>query len=195
LKLKMKRIRWLVFCAMLSPLLSVLGQDSLPRKDAPPAPNAASTPAPANPTPTPIPTGPLGLIPAPLPPPATERGSPPAAPELPDLSQLDQVFKQTTPGKEVEEYRAHVEWRELKSRTANDPAVVAAKTAAGVATTDLEKRNRLRAYYEIYYARMIALASTPQMVDYLNKAKTTHLDLLAQPRVRPTPEAAKKAEH
>ena len=113
---------------------------------------------------------------------------------MPDLSKLEQIFKQTTPGKEVELYRAHVEWRQLKNRTVNDPAVVAAKAAAEAATTDLEKRNRLRIYYETFYARMRALASTPQMVAYLDSMKTAHLRLLDQPRVRPTPDSGKKPE-
>ncbi len=113
---------------------------------------------------------------------------------MPDLSQLDQIFKQTAPGKEAAEYRAHVEWRELKNRTVNDPAVVAAKAAARAASTDLEKRNRLRVYYKIFYARMRARASNPQIVAYLDSMKDAHLSLLDQPRVRPTPEEAKKPE-
>ena len=113
---------------------------------------------------------------------------------MPDLSQLDQLFKQTAPDKEAETYRAHVEWRKLKNRTVNDPAVVAAKAAAQAASTDLEKRNRLRLYYEVFYARMRALASTPEMVKYLDSMKDAHLDLLDQPRVRPTPESEKKVE-
>ena len=113
---------------------------------------------------------------------------------MPDLSQLEQIFKQTTPGKEVELYRAHVAWRELKNRTVNDPAVVTAKAAAQTATTDLEKRNRLRHYYEVFYARMRTLASTPDMVTYLDAMKKNHLDLLDQPRVRPTPDSGNKPE-
>ncbi len=113
---------------------------------------------------------------------------------MPDLSQLDQIFKQTLPGKEAAEYRAHVEWRELKNRTVNDPAVVAAKAAAEAATTDLEKRNRLRTYYDVFYARMRALASGPAMVSYLDAMKQSHLDAFAQPRVRPTPETSPTPE-
>ena len=45
---------------------------------------------------------------------------------MPDLSQLEQIFNKVTPGKEVELYRAHVEWRKLKNQTVNDPAVVKA---------------------------------------------------------------------
>lgn len=112
---------------------------------------------------------------------------------MPDLSTLEDVFKTISPGKEVELYRAHVEWRQLKNRTVNDPAVVSAKAAAEAATTDLEKRNRLHVYYETFYARMRALASTPQMMTYLDSMKTAHLNLLDQPRVRPTPDTGKKS--
>jgi hypothetical protein len=118
----------------------------------------------------------------------------PAAPELPDLSQLDQIIQQSKLGKEVEDYRAHVEWRQLKTRAIYDPAVVAAKKAAEASSTDLEKRNRLRAYYEIYYARMRALASSPEMIAYLETMKNAHLRMLAQPRVRPARQVARQSE-
>src|SRR2546428_863853 len=84
---------------------------------------------------------------------------PPNGPELPEISQLDQTFsKPKSLGKEADELRVHVEWRQLKNRTVNDPAVQAAKAFAQAARTDLEKRNRLRDYYNIYYERMSALA-------------------------------------
>ena len=185
---EMKRIWQLFICVMLWPALCGVAQDSLPRKD------TATLSSSASPTPTPIPQSALALIPPPLPTPASGNTGASSAPIMPDLSQLDQLFKQTTPGKEAELYRAHVEWRELKNRTVNDPAVVAAKVAAETASTDLEKRNRLRLYYEVFYARMRALASTPQMVSYLDSMKKTHLNLLNQPRVRPTADSEKKVE-
>jgi hypothetical protein len=80
-----------------------------------------------------------------------------------------------------------IEWRQLRNRTVNDPEVQAAKTYAQSARTDLEKRNRLREYYNIYYQRMSALATTPEIKLTLQSLKTTHEGLLAQPRVRPTP--------
>ena len=170
---------------MVWPALCLIAQDSLPKKD-------VATPT-ASASPTPIPESALGLIPAPLPTPAGAE-IPPAAPNMPDISQLDQLFKQSAPGKEAAEYRAHVEWRELKNRAVDDPAVIAAKAAAETATTDLEKRNRLRAYYELFYARMRSHTSTPQMGYYLDKMRKAHLKLLDQPRVRPTPEHIKKVE-
>jgi hypothetical protein len=113
---------------------------------------------------------------------------PPNGPELPEISQLDQNFsKPRSLGKEADEARVHIEWRQLKNRTINDPAVQAAKAYAQAAGTDLEKRNRLRNYYTIYYERMSALATTPEIKLALQALKTSHQGLLAQPRVRPSP--------
>ena len=115
------------------------------------------------------------------------------SPELPELSQLDEIFKQTSLGKTADEYRMHVEWRKLQNQVANDPAVVAAKKAAESARTDLEKRKRLGDYYKIYYERMQALAATPEMKAALDGFKAGHLAMLVQPRVRPTPSPAASA--
>ena len=113
---------------------------------------------------------------------------PPNGPELPEISQLDQNFsKPRSLGKEGDEARVHIEWRQLKNRTINDPAVQAAKAYAQAAGTDLEKRNRLRNYYTIYYERMSALATTPEIKLALQALKTSHQGLLDQPRVRPSP--------
>ena len=114
--------------------------------------------------------------------------SEPNGPELPEISQLDQTFsKPKSLGKEADALRVHVEWRQLKNRIANDPAVQAAKAYAQAARTDLEKRNRLHAYYDVYYERMAALATTPEIKVALQVLKATHQYLLAQPRVRPSP--------
>jgi uncharacterized protein (DUF1800 family) len=179
--MQMQRIWLLLFLTIFSATFPCAAQDSLPRREESPAPGASGTP-------TPIPEKVLGLIPPP------QSKAAPAPPNLPDLSQLDEIFKQTVPGKEAVEYRAHVEWRELKNRTVSDPAVVSAKAAAEAATTDLEKRNRLRNYYEIFYARMRAHASTPAMVTYLDAMKKSHRDLIDQPHVRPTPGSSPKSE-
>ena len=113
---------------------------------------------------------------------------PPNGPELPDISQLDQNFsKPRSLGTQADEARVHVEWRQLKNRTVNDPAVQTAKAYALAARTDLEKRNRLRNYYNIYYERMSALATTPEIKLALQALKTSHQGMLDQPRVRPTP--------
>jgi hypothetical protein len=113
---------------------------------------------------------------------------PPNGPELPEISQLDQAFsKPRSLGKAADEARVHIEWRQLKNRTVNDPQVQAAKAYAQAARTDLEKRNRLRDYYNVYYERMSALASTPEIKLALQALRTSHQSLLDQPRVRPSP--------
>ena len=113
---------------------------------------------------------------------------PPNGPDLPEISQLDQTFsKPRSLGKEADAARVHVEWRQLKNRTVNDPQVQAAKAYAQAARTDLEKRNRLRNYYNIYYERMSVLATTPEIKLALQGLKTSHQGMLAQPNVRPTP--------
>jgi hypothetical protein len=112
---------------------------------------------------------------------------PPNGPELPALKQLDESFKPKSLGKDADALRVHVLWRELKNRTVNDPEVQAAKKYALAARTDLEKRKRLHDYYDVYYRRMSALATTPELKLALQALKTTHQNLLEQPRVRPSP--------
>ncbi len=157
-----------------------MGQDSLP--------SSLSTPSP---TPSPQPQ----LIPSPLPPPIGDIPIPPPAKNVPDLSQLDALFKQPSLGNEADDFKRHREWRKLANQVVGDPEIVAAKAAAKVVKTDREKRERLRVYYNLYYGRMAALASTPELKAYVDKEKAAHLALLAQPRVRPTPAVAKSPAH
>ena len=112
---------------------------------------------------------------------------PPNGPELPELKELDESFKPKSRGKEADALQMHVLWRQLKNRTVNDPDVQAAKKYAQAARTDLEKRNRLRSYYEMYYQRMSAIATTPELKVALQALKDIHQKMLDQPRVRPTP--------
>jgi len=112
---------------------------------------------------------------------------PPNGPELPELKQLDDSFKPKSLGQDADTLRVHALWRQLKNRTVNDPDVQAAKNYAQAARTDLEKRNRLRNYYDVYYQRMSALATTPELKLALQALKGVHQNMLAQPRVRPSP--------
>jgi hypothetical protein len=114
---------------------------------------------------------------------------PPNGPDLPELKQLDESFKPKSLGKAADELQVHALWRQLKNRTVNDPEVQAAKKYAQAARTDLEKRKRLNSYYELYYKRMSALATTPELKLALQALKETHQGMLAQPRVRPSPTA------
>jgi uncharacterized surface protein with fasciclin (FAS1) repeats len=109
-------------------------------------------------------------------------------PDVPELSQLDEAFKkQTSLGKEADQRRLHIEWRKLKNQVVNDPSIRAAKAFALAARTDLEKRNRLHNYYNLYYDRMSALASSAEVKLALNALKTTYFKSIDQPRVRPSP--------
>ena len=112
---------------------------------------------------------------------------PPNGPELPELKQLDESFKPPSLGRDAEATKLLLEWRQLRNRTVNDPAVQAAKTYAQSARTDLEKRNRLREYYNICYQRMSALTTNAEIKIWLEVFKGNHQSQLAQPRVRPTP--------
>ena len=120
--------------------------------------------------------------------------SEPNGPNLPELPQLDEAFKPRSLGKEADERRLHIQWRQLKNQVANDPQVRAAKAFAQTARTDLERRNRLRNYYDIYYTRMSALASSLELKVALEALKSAHVGLLAQPHVRPSPSASPASE-
>ena len=129
--------------------------------------------------------------------------TPHATPEssVPERAQIDEIFKKTSLGKEADERRLHIEWRELQNQVGNDRNVVAAKRAAEIARTDLEKRERLRDYYNLYYGRMRELARSSEMRAALEQLRTSHLSQLSQARVRheldlptptPTPKKQKK---
>ena len=164
----------------------------------PPLPEKTETPG-STPTATPgtrpqlnIPEIPMSVEPPKLVPDASSTLlRHPTVPQLPKtvpaISDLDAAFRKSPLAKEAEEYRLHVEWRQLQNRAAHDPDVVAAKAATTTAKTDLEKRVRLRAYYNIYYAHMRALASSPEVKSYLDAKKAAVLGSLAQSRVRPEP--------
>src|SRR5437588_12186436 len=84
--------------------------------------------------------------------PTTARSSPlptvTPEPTVPERAQIDEIFKQTSLGKEADERQLHIEWRQLANRVVNDSDIAAAKAAANSARTDLEKRQRLREYYD-----------------------------------------------
>jgi hypothetical protein len=128
--------------------------------------------------------------------------SPAPTPKLPELSNLDEAFKTTPLGKDADEMRLRVEMRKLQNDVTNDPDVISAKAAAEAASTDLEKRERLRYYYELNYGRMAAKASGADVKAAIAQSKREHIALLSQPRVRPgsgespapTPKKKKKKE-
>lgn len=114
---------------------------------------------------------------------------------IPELAQLDEIFKQTSVGKEGDEQRLRVEWRQLKNQVANDPDLAAAKHAAETARTDLEKRERLRAYYKLYYTRIRTFPLSPAMKQHVDRMEATQLGSTTQSRVRPTPSPSPAEAH
>jgi hypothetical protein len=157
------KIKGLIFSALLGSItLTLRGQDA-----APPDVDLYATDKQPEITSSPVPNG----------------------PNFPEISQLDEAFKQKSLGKEVDERRLHIEWRQLKNQMVNDPEVLVAKAAAQAARTDLEKRNRLRNYYNVYYERMSALAPSAEIKLALQGFQAAHVGQLSQPRVRPSPGA------
>jgi len=129
-----------------------------------------------------------------LPPlPQSEPTVAPPTPKIPSLEELDQMFKQTSLGKEADEARLHQQWRELSNQTINNSDLVAARAHAEAAPTDFLKRQRLRAYYTMLYDRMRAKAQTPELKNYIDGQKAQHLSALAQNKVRPSPSPAATA--
>jgi hypothetical protein len=132
------------------------------------------------------------------PPPATPAAS------VPERAQIDEIFKQSSLGKEADERQLHTEWRQLQNQIVNEPDIVAAKRAAETARTDLEKRQRLRDYYDLYYGRMRVQARSAEMKAALDELRIAHVSQITQPRVRhetdaglptpsPTPKKKQKA--
>jgi hypothetical protein len=131
------------------------------------------------PEPQPTPADALNALPLPSP-----------SPALPELSRLDEAFKKTSIGKDADEFRQRVEIRKLQNRVATEETVMSARRAAEQSTTDLQKRERLRDYYDVYYGKMRRLASDEETRKALDELKETHVKLLEQPRVRPIPGAS-----
>ena len=117
-------------------------------------------------------------------------GELPKIPAAPELEQLNNFFKQTSLGKRADEQRLHLQMAALETRIRNHDDLQAARVAAMSAPTDMEKRHRLRAYYELYYGKLQALAGDPELKKYLGAQKAAHELLLLQPRVRPKPDEA-----
>jgi hypothetical protein len=191
----------LLFCAL--PILFVAalrGQSSSPTPTPAPVPsNASGATSPAElpavlPQASPSPTAaiePPSLIPPNLLPPPEALPKVPAAPEL---QMLNDFFKQTSLGKVADEKRLHLELARLETRIRNDQTLHALRAAADTAPTDLERRHRLKTYYEAYYGKLRALATAPDLQGYIVAQKASHQMTLLQPHVRhQTDEAAAAA--
>ena len=118
----------------------------------------------------------------------------PQIPAGPELETLNALFKQSSLGKAADEHRLHLQMSALEARIRNDADLHELKAAANKAPTDLERRHGLKAYYQLYFKKLRALASTPDLQDYLRAQEASHEASLLQPRVRhETDEAAAAA--
>ena len=155
-----------------------LGQN-LPLPQADQNPSAEGSPSPVPSVPPPI------LLPEELLRPAPN--DPALTAELPSIPQLDEGLKPAPLSPAALEYQHKIDARKLRNRVQNDPAIKRLLTRAEAAPNDLEKRQRLTNYYQVFYGRMIALAETPQLKTYLTARRNESLAVLKQPRVRPEP--------
>ncbi len=155
-----------------------------------PATEDRTTPTPATTAPAPTATiPPPQLIPPdvlPMPDPPSPLGT---APGLPAVQQLDEELKPKPLSQESENYRLHVEWRKLRNQATNDPGVKAARAATERARNDVERRQLLANYFNVYFNKMIAIGP-PEMKAYLDDRRREHLRSLPQPRVRPLSDEA-----
>lgn len=191
----MRIFRPLLAALTLASAISASGQS--------PSPDIAQTPAPATSSKTtsveatPSPSATVSVEPPSLIPPnilpGPGGGALPQIPAGPDLQLLNSFFKQTSLGKVADEYRLHLQMAALETRIRNDADLHELKASADKAHTDLERRHRLKTYYQLYFKKLGALASTPELQAYLKAQQAGHEMNLLQPRVRHEPDEAEAA--
>jgi hypothetical protein len=108
----------------------------------------------------------------------------PPIPSAPELELLNSFFKTTSLGKAADQYRLHLQMAALETRIRNDEDLHRLKASALKAPTDLERRHRLKTYYEHYFKKLRALVTTPDLKAYLQAQEASHEMSLLQPRVR-----------
>jgi hypothetical protein len=192
---EMKPRLFALFLSALPVLLAAgLWAQSSPTPGNSPIPAARAELPAALPAASPSPTAPIeppSLIPPNILPPP---GALPKSPIAPELEKLNDLFKQTSLGKIADEQRLHLQMVTLETQIRNDSELHALRTAADAAKTDLERRHRLKTYYEAYYGKLHQLATTPDLQSYLVAQKAAHQLTLLQPHVRhQTDEAAATA--
>ena len=109
------------------------------------------------------------------------------------MQMLNALFKQTSLGKAADEHRLHLQMAALETRIRNDKDLHKLKASANKAPTDLERRHGFKAYYQLYFKKLRALAATPDLQEYLRAQEATHETSLLQPRVRHETDEAEAA--
>jgi len=191
----MKRLRQLFVIALVVAATSTGAQSPTPDSAQGPLPagSPAVTSLEASPSPSPtVSVEPPSLIPPNILP-GPGGGALPQIPAGPDLKMLNDYFKKTTLGKVADEYRLHLQMTALETHIRNDTDLHEARASADRAHTDLERRHRLKAYYKLYYKKLIALASTPELQAYLRAKQAAQESSLLQPRVRHDPDETEAA--
>src|SRR5438132_13204980 len=74
--------------------------------------------------------------------------------------------------------------RQMQNEVVNASDVLAAKKSVEIARADLEKRQLLREYYDLYYGQMAVMARRTEMISALDRLKIAHLSQITQARVR-----------
>lgn len=117
----------------------------------------------------------------------------PKIPAAPELELLNSFFKSTSLGKAADEHRLHVQMVALEAHIRNDGDLHALRASALRTSTDLERRHRLKDYYESYFGKLRALATSPELKAYLDVQEAARKLTLLQPRVRHRSDEAEAA--
>jgi hypothetical protein len=118
----------------------------------------------------------------------------PKIPSAPDIAALSAFFKQTSLGKKADEQRLHLETAKLEVQIRNDSELHQLRADALRERTDLERRHRLRTYYQAYYKKLRGLATTPELKKHIDAEEAGRELSLLQPKVRHETDQAVAAE-
>jgi hypothetical protein len=193
--LAMKRLPALL-AATLLPALPLFAQDKAPEKTSEPAAPPAAEPG-ANPAPPPLapagkdkdrlelmPSKPAQLLPPPI--------DLPLIPEMPVPQERPRTRSVESPIKTrdsatsaaADEVKQRIRLREAKTKAQRDPAVMAEWTRSTEVKTDYEKREALKSYYRLLYARMARI--DPSLKAPIALQLQQNLARLEQTRIAPT---------
>ena len=106
----------------------------------------------------------------------------PKIPVTQELQQLNDFFKTTSLGKAADEHRLRLQVVALETRIRNDSDLYALKAEALREPTDLDRRHGLKRYYELYFKKLRALTTAPELKAYLDAQEAASKISLLQPR-------------